>query len=63
LWQPGDVIADMHFVFSDSLEVPPAMDSHRFGVGLYDPANGERLQAVQSGQPLPNNVVFLDTQP
>jgi hypothetical protein len=63
LWQPGDVIADVHFVSSDSLGVPSETNGYRFGVGLYDPTNGERLQAVQSGQPLPNNVAFLDAQP
>jgi hypothetical protein len=59
LWQPGDMIADDHFVSWS----PERTDGYRVGVGWYDPATGERLPAVQAGQPLPNDVVLLDLQP
>lgn len=60
LWQPGDLIADDHFI---STWPPEKTDGYRVGVGWYDPATGERLPAVQAGQPLPNDVVLLDLQP
>jgi len=61
LWQSGDEIADLHWI--PYLIWPPgSRDHYRIGVGLYDPASGQRLSAVQSGQPLPNDTVFLDLQ-
>ncbi|MCP4514137.1 MAG: hypothetical protein GY824_02745, partial [Delftia sp.] len=56
LWQPGDAIADEHQFAELSTG-----GGYSVGVGLYDPATGERLWAVQDGQALPNNAVLLDT--
>jgi hypothetical protein len=61
LWQPGDEIVDTH-AFADDVS-PQTIDGCHVGVGLYDPASGERLQATQAGQPLPNNTVLLDAPP
>jgi hypothetical protein len=58
LWQPGDVIADTH-----RLPLPAGNEDYRIGVGLYDPISGARLQAVQAGQPLPDDTVFLKVLP
>jgi len=60
LWQPGDRIIDVHFVpmTSDDLD-----SRYRVGVGLYDLNTSERLGATRNGQPVPNDVVFLDAPP
>jgi 4-amino-4-deoxy-L-arabinose transferase-like glycosyltransferase len=59
LWQHGDVIADAHLIPGLLIWPPGNTDSYRIGVGLYDPISGERLQAIQAGQPLPDNVVLI----
>lgn len=61
LWRPGDVVADVHVI---PLSDPDTWDlgavgGYRVGVGLYDPHSGERLQAMQDGQPLPGNTIFI----
>jgi 4-amino-4-deoxy-L-arabinose transferase-like glycosyltransferase len=61
LWQPGDKIVDTH-VFADDVS-PQTIGGYHIGVGLYDPASGERLQATQAGQSLLNNVVLFDAPP
>jgi hypothetical protein len=61
LWRPGDVVADVHVIPWSDLDTWDlgAEGSYRVGVGLYDPHSGERLQAMQDGQPLPGNTVFI----
>jgi hypothetical protein len=59
LWQPGDEIVDVHRRPGLFASPPGNYYNYRIGVGLYDPVSGERLQAVQAGQPVPDNVVVI----
>jgi hypothetical protein len=61
LWQPGDVVHDLHTLSAGDSDIV-AGDDFRVGVGLYDLNNGERLQAVQAGQALQDNVVLASAQ-
>ncbi len=55
-WLPGDYVED-HYV----LTIPPDAPSgpYRLSVGMYDATTGERLPAVQEGQRLPEDRLFL----
>jgi hypothetical protein len=66
LWQPGDMIVDTHVIALDELERPwptATEETYRIGVGLYDPMSGERLQATQAGQVLPNDAFLFELAP
>jgi hypothetical protein len=59
--QAGDEIADALFIPVTNADVLVAND-YRVGVGLYEFYSGQRLQAVQAGQALPDNVVVPQTK-
>ena len=53
LWDPGEQVLDQHHI--DGLGKASAIQ-----IGLYDPANGERLSALQpNGTPWPDNAVVI----
>ncbi|MBN1889281.1 MAG: DUF2723 domain-containing protein [Thermoflexales bacterium] len=55
-WLKGEIIADSY-----ELGIPSdaALGTYRLLAGMYDPDNGERLPAIENGQPLPNDVIAL----
>lgn len=53
LWQPGDIVIDTHPL--DLSRLPHGR--YELIVGLYNPANGERLPAVSGGDILPDYAV------
>lgn len=55
-WLPGDYVQDW-YILTIPVDAPPG--PYRFSVGLYDAMTGERLPAVQNGQHLPENRLFL----
>ncbi len=56
-WVPGQVIADQYvFEVSSSAD---SSDAPRFGVGLYNAADGERLSAFEDGQRVPEDRVIF----
>lgn len=59
LWDAGQMLEDVRTIrLPDDL---PA-GTYRIGVGVYDPAVGERVTAVApDGTPLPDNVAIVDT--
>lgn len=59
IWQPGDVIRDVH-AFPAGTALPPG---GRILVGAYDPQTGERLPATQAGRPLPDNAATIAPAP
>ncbi len=61
LWKPGDEIADTHFVPVTEEDLLTARE-YRIGVGLYELNSGQRLQAVQAGQALPDNTMLLQAE-
>ncbi|MEM2446869.1 MAG: hypothetical protein QW734_09450 [Candidatus Bathyarchaeia archaeon] len=56
LWLPGDYIMD-RFVMNIPTDAPPG--PYRLSMGMYDVQNHERLPAVQKGQRLPEDRVYL----
>ena len=58
LWMPGEVVADEYLI-----AIPPDMElgSYSLYVGFYDPATGDRLQAVRNaaGVPQPDHQATL----
>jgi hypothetical protein len=58
LWQPGDRVVDVHLLAAASGDVS-GDGGYQVGVGLYDLGSGLRLRALQSGQPVANDVVLL----
>jgi len=55
LWQPGDVILDLH-------TLPPGWDGARVTVGLYNPTDGSRLPATQGGTTVLDGEVVVETR-
>ena len=56
-WQPGEVIVDGYTI---PLRSNAPLDTYRVAVGMYDPATGERLPAVDgSGQQAPEGQIML----
>ena len=57
-WQPGQLIQDRRPLDPDGNQIS------RLAIGIYDPATGQRLSAVDSaGQPLPDNSVIITVKP
>jgi 4-amino-4-deoxy-L-arabinose transferase-like glycosyltransferase len=59
LWEPGDRVRDPHVIPLSDSDVQRG-DGYRVGVGLYDLATGDRLQAFQGDQPVQDNAFLLD---
>ncbi len=52
LWQPGDVVRDVHEIPTTELD-----RAHTIAVGLYRPEDDTRLTAIVAGQPRPDGAV------
>lgn len=55
-WLPGDYVED-HYILTIPADAPPG--PYRLSVGMYDVMTGERLPAVQNGERLPEDRLFL----
>ncbi|MGB9872467.1 MAG: glycosyltransferase family 39 protein [Anaerolineae bacterium] len=55
-WLSGDDVED-HYILAIPSDAPPG--PYRLSVGMYDAMTGERLPAVQEGQRLPEDRLFL----
>jgi hypothetical protein len=59
-WQPGQIIEDRRDLTGTQIDLAQV---HSIAVGVYDPATGERLAAVDAnGNPLPNNALIVTWQ-
>jgi hypothetical protein len=59
-WQPGQIIEDRRDLTGTQIDLAQV---HSIAVGVYHPATGERLAAVDAnGNPLPNNALIITWQ-
>jgi hypothetical protein len=56
-WMKGEVVSD-DYLIPFSAQAPPG--EYRLEIGLYNADTGERLRAVQNGQPIPNDAIILE---